>query len=84
MGISSSLSGKRIVGVMGTVCCGVELRSRSRSNWATTGVRFRVDGVYTVPERTILSGVRGGVTILMLGLMVSGSSLRINWFKKPV
>jgi len=45
----------------------------SRVLTPVTGVRFRVDGVYTISERTILSGVRGGVTILILGLMQSGS-----------
>ena len=84
MGISSSLSGKRMVGVKCSALWVVEL---STGGNGATGVRFRVDGVvYIVSERTILSGVRGGVTILILGLTTSSgsASLNIRLFRKPV
>lgn len=83
MGISSSFSGKRMVGVKCSALWVVEL---STGGNGATGVRFRVDGVYTTSERTILSGVRGGVTILILGLTTSSgsASLNIRLFRKPV
>jgi hypothetical protein len=83
VGISSSFSGKRMVGVKWTARWDVDLRTGCMG---ATGVRFRVDGVYTTSERTILSGVRGGVTILIvgLGLVSSSASLRIRRFRKPV
>ena len=55
MGISSSFSGKRMVGVKCSALWVVEL---STGGNGATGVRFRVEGVmYILSERTILSGV---------------------------